>query len=346
MGRLKIIDRARISSSSNGSSLDNLVVAQPCSVDLQLTRFFDRRGEPITSFPFTMEYGQRVMASTGLSISDTTHIYGIDAKSRKARQGLGCLGFVADSSNNLDEQSINLFANGAFELRFALQNFNPNPLIIDGPFFGVQLTAVRYVPSLSEDLPIRIKKEGVDVTEDRKINLGSITAYVVHLGSELRVPKTDSPALSISAEKGSNPIDQYFERRNLSEIQGIQPSFCLSLTDEVVYTNGCPVYMLPFHYLDVAGMNGELAHPLGVSRQVKRMYLGERGMPVTLNAGVLNPTDANRIACENVTAGRNLGRYFDSEKPFALLLPVPYIDGHVYSTTNGAEAESVDTITL
>ncbi len=327
-----------------GDSIENLVKSGSCSVDIRLTDFYDPNGE-LLRFPFDIPYGGIISGHSELLLYDHDNLYCVETRSTIARKGLVCIGFKDDELALITKGSgARMFQEGRFMLNFFLRNYNPNTLTIEKPFSPIQITATRYEQGFVPfwERPLKLYRNGKDVTRENIVALGKFMAYKVHLCSELLVPKECSSPISVL----DNDMEAQFERRNVKDIFELNPPFCLTLTDEEVHTNGQPAYMFPFHYLEAVRHHEEFETTSGLAHFAGRLFSSNTGLPVTGNAGVLNPTGKGRVVCENITAGRNLRKYFQPEQPFALIIPVSFQDNGFYASSESGEHDHQRTITF
>ena len=75
------------------------------------------------------------------------------------------------------------------------------------------------------------------------------------------------------------------------------------------------------------GLGGDFADKETVENLFHTLFSWSSLLPVTANAGLINPGNTGRIVYENVTEGRNIDKYFRVGEPFALVIPVPFSDG-------------------
>ncbi len=279
-----------------------------CSLDITLERFADERMHPLP-YPFVLRPGATVYGFSGKQYPgwfDT--LLAVETRSSFARRGIACLGFRSAS-----EPAVFLHSG---ELTFALRNYAPNAYRIDGPFTPVQVTLTNREELASEPPALQIVDNGIDVTRERQILWNGAPAYFTRLADELvtfahassPVPLDAAPALAV--------------RGTIADLRA-DTEFCLTRTQEEVYTNGQPAYMLPFHFLDFTSEYA-LFDTKGLAEQFSRAFAAGELLPVTANAGLLNPCDNGTVVCENITRGRDIRRYFVPGEPFAIVVPVPF----------------------
>ena len=317
---------------SRDIDVDSAVSAGSCSADTQVADFFDMSKNKL-KYPFVVEPGASVIGRTYLMLTCGSAPFTacVETRSRYARRGLVCEGFY------IDDQKRSVVSRNIEELDFVFQNYSQNSIRVTQPFSPVQVTKTIGLehPGLSR---IRIKCDGKDVTEDRRLGNLLIPAYYTTLGPELLYFRRTGKALDIEDKDG---FEALAVRTSVDELpDGVD--FCLTLTKEEIDTNGSPVYMLPAHYLDLMS-NSYLFYdkPELAAFFETRLLPGTDCMPVTGNAGLINPGSCTRTVCENIVAGRDRLKYFKVGEPFAIVAPIPLIDGessHEYKGYGATQA--------
>lgn len=292
---------------------------QPCSVDVTSKEFTTLSGKPL-NYPITIESEDEIVGHSGLKY--VSHfgdsLLCAETRSRIARRGLACTGFYAGGKPQV-------FLHGYGELSFVLKNYSPNALIVTKPFSPVQISVAIESENLRYSPPLRLVRNGVDVTNENQIQIGGFAAYKVHLSDKALVFRKTSEPIDITG----NDIEKYAERVRVTDLQRLKPDFCLTLTEEEVHTNGCPTYIYPFHYLDALEHQAYLQDTWNLARFFQDLFSRKDCLPVTANAGLHNPGCTGRLVCENITSGRDLEKYFRIGEPFALVIPVPFCNGEL-----------------
>lgn len=332
---------------------------QPCSVDLTLTKFYDLNKNPL-SYPVKLQPDETILGETERS-ADGSHIYVlnsticVETRSTFARRGIACLGFY-NTNTKYDNYGI-VLEDGGRDLKFILKNCSPNTLVLSEPFAPIQITAtigVIYPSTTMPESPLKIvkwyKPENkfpyfVNLTKDNFVNFNNdFLAYKLHLADEISCMEPVDHAIDINDD-----FEKYFRKIKTKDINSYKPEFCLSLSEEEIRTNRCPAYVFPFHYLD-AKENLDLTWPGGIAESFYRIFSDNRYyMPVTANAGILQPSEqgiSRKVVFENVTKDRDLRKYFQQGKPYALLIPVPFFDHSDNKYTRNGVHENQKTIIL
>ncbi|MBI4162717.1 MAG: hypothetical protein HY513_03465 [Candidatus Aenigmarchaeota archaeon] len=299
--------------------LDSAVSAGPCSVDVRVVEFFDESKKEL-KYPFVISPGTRVIGRSYLMMADLGDIpftaYA-ETRSRFARRGLVCEGFYIDGhKRSVASRSIE-------ELDFAFCNYSQNPLFITKPFSPVQVgqTIGLEMPGSSHT---QIKIDGKDVTEERRINDFYIRAFYTTLGPDLLYFRPAEKAADIEDTDG---FEALAVRTSLSDLPK-EVDFCLTITKEEVDTNGSPVYMLPAHYLNLIDKQRLLHDTSDLAEFFERhLFSDPNFMPVTGNAGLINPGSNTRTVCENIIGGRDRSKYLQAGRPFAIVVPIPLVNG-------------------
>lgn len=309
------------------NSLVDTLDPQPCSVNVHLRRFSDMN-EKNLHFPFVIQPGGEVIGHSDLEAGYSPALLSFETRSRVARKGLACLGFYNKGINGNQAQRRAFGDWPTAPLDFVLHNYFPAPLLITEPFSPVQVSSTvadfpsSYHDNPYEKAPIAIIKEGREVTKENLVVLGEFIAYKTYILDDVfYFLKMDDPVDLLHAD-----FNELARRGNIEEIKSIKPDFCLTSTDESVVTNGCPVYMFPFHFLDIIRSPSSYLDKAHFEKMSQRSFAQQESMPVTLNAGLINPGCSGRVVCENVTKGRDLERYFRKEEPFALVIPIPFVN--------------------
>lgn len=308
------------------TDVDLAVRVGRCSVDTQIVDFFDTSKNKL-KYPFVVEPGASVIGRTYLMLTcgDTPFTACVETRSRYARRGLVCEGFYIDGhKRSVVSRSID-------ELDFAFRNYSQNPLLVTQPFSPVQVSKTIGLESPGS-LRMRIKCDGKDVTESRRMENLLVPAFCTTLGPELLYYRTTKKAVDID-DKDS------FEALAVRGSVGDLPDdidFCLTLTQEEVDTNGSPVYMLPAHYLDLISKS----HLFYDTPELAAFFEGHlfsdtKHMPVTGNAGLINPGSHSKVVCENIVDGRDRLKYMKVGEPFAVVAPIPMVGGENDQEYNG-----------
>ena len=218
-------------------------------------------------------------------------------------------------------------------------NYAPVPVIIEKPFSPVQIWGINEVEA--EDRPnqngVQLIRDGIDVTNQNRYFLGDLTAYKVHCEEQVSYfPPTGTPI-------PLKELEHYLQKGTLDDIDKIKAGFYLGITREEVITNGCPVYMPPFHFKDVDEKVYSLLRRASWETLFEQAFREGIIMPVTTNAGLHNPGCTGRIIFENITEGRKgLDKYFEKDKPFGLIIPIPFEDGEADDESYKSERQVTD----
>jgi hypothetical protein len=183
-----------------------------------------------------------------------------------------------------------------------------------------------------QNLVLVLKKDGQDITRERYCQHGHFVAYAVHLAEEICFIRKAEHALDIFGEDNT----KYLERTTRTEelARGFRKEFFLGNTDEEVYTGGSPAYMFPAHYNRVADAD-EFMLPTFHAFLMMRTFRDKTRMPVTGNAGILNPGTSGTVVYECLAKGRrNLERHLAQGEPFAFVIPLPFADGFLDTAYN------------
>ncbi|MBI4176303.1 MAG: hypothetical protein HY518_03795 [Candidatus Aenigmarchaeota archaeon] len=301
---------------------------QPASVDVLLKEFTNAEGRKL-EYPFLIPpegtvigHWHRKDPSKEWDEYEYHHYHigpdsllCVETRSGFARKGLACLGFYKEHGDP------HVFMRRRGQLSFVLRNYSPNTFAVEGPFSPVQISATVDKEGFIFDKAVRIMRAGRDVTEESRVEIGKFTAYKVSLSEEAVYMRSVNEPISLLG----NGVEGVAVRTKMDELHRIRPGFCLTITEEEVHTNGCPAYIYPFHYRDANSFYLYDTYELAESFQ--RIFSGRDYMPVTANAGLINPDVNGRVVCENITNGRDLGKYLVPHEPYALVIPVPFLDG-------------------
>ena len=100
--------------------------------------------------------------------------------------------------------------------------------------------------------------------------------------------------------------------------------------------------MYPYHFHDLADERFTLS---SFHAFLMRQFFNVNDvLPVTANAGLLNPGTKGTVVYECLTRGRNLAKYFHREAPFGFIIPVPFYDGSLDITCENGTHGSQDVI--
>lgn len=308
------------------------VEIEPCSLNVVVDRL-TRDGRAV-SFPVTLEPGEEIVGHTSITFRGQPPdvetvpkaVLCVETRSRRAaRWGVTCMGFYKNGETQA-------FLEDEADISIVLKNYNPTPVTVHSPqkkpFSPVQLLLLRDEPLADvQSNGVHLKYNGKDVTEERRIKIGNMTGYVVHLGNE-----------AVYFERKRKPIVigesmHHYKQTSPRRLPQIDPPFWLGITAEEVITNGQPVYMLPFHYLDISGKEKDLLGRESIARLFYETFNGTTAMPVTANAGVHNPGCNGKIILENICKGTDLERYLKKDQPFGIVVPIPFCDGIPDHTT-------------
>ncbi|PIN87234.1 hypothetical protein COV19_00675 [Candidatus Woesearchaeota archaeon CG10_big_fil_rev_8_21_14_0_10_44_13] len=291
---------------------------------MTLEEFKDIQGN-VLAYPFNILPGQEIIGYSDIKFLTLDTVVSVETRSSTARKGLACLGFSSGTRTEL-------FQNEKAQMAFLLKNYSPNSLRVSNPFSPVQIsfTKEKSVGNYGtvDAHPIKLFRNGEDVTEKNKVSVGvfgMMDAYFVYLTDEMVYFQETGKPVDVEGDD----IKRTYIKKRLDDIHRIKPGFCLTLTDEEIHTNGCPAYMLPFHYIDA------IENPYSITEDsiadfVKRTFIGGAGLPVTANSGLINPGTHSKIVCENILyKGIDLEKYFRSGSPFALIVPLPFYDGSI-----------------
>ncbi len=324
-------------------------VVQPCSVDILLREFTDNDGRRL-EFPIVVPPSGEIVGHSHLAYADPDFggtfqddyytpgaIICVETRSNVARKGLACTGFYTGKEPTIFLQ------NGGRNLSFVLRNYSPNSMVIPKPFSPVQISVtIDREGAFDQPTPFRLVRNGRDVTKENLVSIDSFIAYKVHLSEEaLYLGKVTEP-IDITG----NHIESVAERTKATELSRHNPDFCLTITEEEVHTNGCPVYMYPFHYLDVIEGEWSLRSKSDLAEFFQKLFSDSKYLPVTANAGLINPGTNGKVVCENITKGRDLEKYFKPHEPFALVVPVPFADGSTDNDTYNGTHHNQQSITF
>ncbi len=312
------------------ASHDSLSI-QPCSIDIILKAFTNASGRGIR-YPVVIQPGEKIVGHSGMNYkgADGASLC-VETRSSTARKGLVCMGFYPGNRIFLSQDG---------ELSFVLRNYSPNALVVEEPFSPVQVSVTKNMRVATTKEPaVRIFKRGMDVTEECRVQIGNFTSYAVSLAEDLAYYRKSGKPVSLN----NNGIEEYIVRTKVHDVDS-NPGFCLTMTKEEIRTNGCPAYIFPFHHRDThifpVDDIGEL------SSLFFDVFSNENYMPVTANAGLINPGNSGRIVFENITEGRDWYRYFRVGEPFGLVIPVPFMDGSLdHDGYNGSHKDQKE-ITL
>lgn len=302
---------------------------QPCSLDVVMESFSDREGKRLKP-PFVLHHEGGVIGHTSLKYSPTLEegvvTLCVETRSRNAaRFGLTCIGFY-------DSGMTNPFVTKNATLSFVMKNYAPFPVVIEEGWSPVQLLGVKLSghPYTEQKLKVKLYHDEDEVTENCRADIGGFTCYVVTSDKEMKYFQTTTQPMTL-AEAESNIITA-----TIDDIEQLKPDFCLTTTKERIVTNGCPVYMLPFHCRDILDNSMLYTDKEAWSKFFTGVFSDRKFMPITTNAGVHNPGCTGQIVCENITKGRDLSKYFAKGQPFGIIIPLPFADGssddHSYKT--------------
>lgn len=293
---------------------------QPCSLDVVIESFSSPKGK-VLKLPFTLPYGEVVLAHSRLKYDaqpeDGEVTLCVETRSRNAaRFGLTCMGFYKG-------QITTPFVTENADLSFAIKNYAPFPAVIEEGWSPVQLLGIKlsHHPYTEQKLRVKLSKDDTEVTEDCKADIGGFTCYVVGIDGEMKYFQTTTKPMTLE-EAESNILTA-----SIDGIEQIKPDFCLTTTRERVVTNGCPVYMLPFHCRDILDNIILYTDKEAWAKFFTMTFSDKRFMPTTTNAGLHNPGCTGQIVCENITKGRDLKKYFGKGQPFGIIIPLPFADG-------------------
>src|SRR3989338_6837488 len=317
---------------------DSLFIDDPritigsCSIDVVVDHFTDKDGKAIKK-PLHLAPHQVAIGYTTLGLSyppaDGSQYYlSVDTRSRAARHGLVCRGFympegVRHSLGPEYDASVT-----GLQLAFLFRNYSRNTLIV--PNAPVQVSVIKRVHDAALRSPLTITEDGIDVTTDRLCQHGFFVAYEVGLAEEIAFIRKANHHLNIDGEDNS----RYLERISITQAlrHGFPDSFFLANTDEEIHTNGSPAYMFPFHTARIDGKE-EFNIPSFHAMLMMREFTDKRHLPITGNAGILNPGTDGTVVYECLAhKRRNLARYLSREVPFGFVIPLPFADGSVDTT--------------
>ena len=302
-------------------------------MDVTLERFEYMSGERL-EFPFDIQPGTDIVGFSGrYYFGMPGEVMAVETRSSAARKGLVCVGFHSEH-----RPRILLERNG--ELSFVMRNVSPNTYRIDKPFSPVQVTVTtRTDEFMCAYSGFGIFDEGRDITHEREVYILDTDArlYVLHLAPEMVFFRAAGEPIRLEEADG------LAVRGRVEDLYRENPGFCLTITKEEVHTGGCPVYMLPFHYLD---FNPRDINSIGTLEALfSRIFNDPKFMPVTGNAGLVNPGANGKVVCENITRGRDVEKYFKPHQPFALVAPIPFDDTDArrarYAGTHSKQSEIV-----
>lgn len=298
------------------SSSDDRVTPRRCSVDLVLEHFTDMRGRSLQQ-PVILRPKESIVGYTSLAFFCLDDAFlSVETRSRAARHGLVCRGFYDQSY----VRSALTIGDSGTRLAFMLRNYSPNALLV--PSSPLQITAIRKIPLNALPSPLRIMRDGVDVTAASTYCSGLFSAYTVGLDEKLcYLQKTTNP-LDINEDNS-----RYLIAAAITDIvnQKINPGFFLANTAEEIHNNGCPAYMYPFHFRDLA--DERFTTPSFHAVLMRQFFNTHSVLPVTANAGLLNPGTKGTVVYECLTRGRDLANYFHQKTPFGFIIPMPFYDG-------------------
>lgn len=310
------------------------VGVEPCSLNVVIDRL-TKDGKTVL-FPFTLEPEEEIVGHTAITFRGQPPdvekvpeaVLCVETRSRRAaRWGLTCMGFFSGNGGRAQA-----FLEDEADIAVVLKNYNPTPVTVHNPkkkpFSPIQLLLLRdELLANVQNNGVHLKYNGEDVTEERRIAIGNMTGYVVHLGNEALYFEGKEKPILIGEKM------HHYIKISPGKLSQVDPPFWLGITAEEVITNGQPVYMLPFHCLDVLGREDELLSRESIARLFYETFNGTTAMPVTANAGVHNPGCNGKIIFENICRGRDLERYLEKGKPFGIVVPIPFCDGIPDNTT-------------
>lgn len=319
-----------------GDSLDigKYTKSQPCSLDILIEQFSDSKGKPL-AFPFVVRPNEDVIGHTDISYRplEKWDVLCVETRSRQAaRRGFTCLGFINPMELSYrdsfgDHTNPTPFLERSASLSFAFRNYLPFPIRISAPFSPVQISITREIPEFDylrlkgfHDVPT-LTKDGKDITREARVRVDNFWAYTVHCAEELWYFDASHDVIDLTA------VDQVVKKAHIAQIHEINPKFCLTVTQEDVDTDGCPVHLFPFHYLDIKNNLSIFRDNDRIASFFAQVFSETRYLPITANAGVHNPGCKGKIVFENITDGRDLAKYMNTTSPFGILIPVPFYDG-------------------
>lgn len=292
---------------------------QPCSVDVQITEFKDLTGKRL-EYPFVIRPEMEIMGYPWITYTHN-NILCAETRSSYARKGLACTGFGSG-----DECSGFLSSPG--EIVFILKNYSPNSYVVERPFSPVQLSATLYNNGRPESV--------ISIEPDAEQSfLHDMRVYATTLADEIAFFRKSSEPLSIHEDVPERLVI----RGTLHDARKYMPGFCLGITNERIDSNGCPAYMYPFHPDDVIKSGGIYM----ISQLFPDIFSNPQCLPVTANAGLINPGNTGKIVYEIITEGRNMKKYLQKGSVFAMVIEVPFSDHSLYEnyTSHRARQESI-----
>ena len=322
----------------------NYETPEPCSLNVIIEQFYDKEKKPKT-FPFVLHPEEEVVGRTGLiykkgPIVSREHgflgtfedILCVETRSRHAaRRGFTCLGFY-------DGTKVDPFYTEAGEIDLLFRNELPLPVVVTEPFSPAQVWIITNVDPRTKELndTITLMQGEENVTNKNRVQAGDMKTYLVHLGRE-----SDGTEIKyFKPQKEAVPLTELERIMKKARFEDIDPTlldFSLTITQETVATNGCPVYMFPFHardiihdFLGIRVISGMLESREEGVQLYKKAFIERKAMPITANAGLHNPGCSAQIIFENITRGRNISReLFRAGEPFGVVMPVPFYDGGI-----------------
>lgn len=321
----------------------NYEAPEPCTLNVLIEEFYDKEGRR-KKFPFVLQPQEEVVGYTGLAYkgaSIVTHrvppyssILCVETRSRQAaRRGFTCLGFY-------QKKELQAFLDSPNDITLLFRNELPLPVEVPKPFSPAQLWIITYLPPGIRELndKIIIKDGEGDVTEKNQLKwTKELKLYAVHLGKGIKyfTPQTEPVPLEA--------LEEVIREGNVEDIDPVSLDFSLTITKERVITNGCPVYLFPFHQRDMYQDIIETRED--IERLYYKTFVEKKYMSITANAGLHNPGCSAEIIFENCARGRIfensiLGieitrEIFKEGAPFGVLMPLPFYDGSRDTTYKG-----------
>lgn len=316
----------------------NYEAPEPCTLNVIVEKFYDREGKP-KELPFVLQLGEEVVGYTGLKYKSPhgsreifaawNSILCVETRSRQAaRRGFTCLGFYQD------KQVHPFFDNAEEEINLLFRNDLPLPVEMRNPFSPAQLWMITYIHPRHKELNDNIILiDGTEeVTEKNKITWSEEPKlYTVHLGKGIKY---------FLPQKEPVPLEALEEVIRVGNLEDIDPSlldFSLTITKETVATNGCPVYLFPFHHRDM--YSDVLETRERIEQLFRATFVERRYMQVTANAGLSNPGSTTEIIFENCARAKTVRKsflgseitrdIFQEGAPFGVLMPLPFYDGGI-----------------
>jgi hypothetical protein len=324
---------------SSLSESDKRTKAGSCTVDLLVERYTTMDGKPLKK-PLCLGPNECAIGYTSLGFSyprdGSTYYLVVDTRSRAARHGLVCRGFYTQEGvrHSLDIGA-DAFITGE-PLAFMFRNYSKNMLVV--PDFPVQVYIIKRVHEEIQS-PLALSNNGINVTVERLCRYGFFTAYTVGLAEEIAFIKKAQKPLHIDEDNS-----RYLERMTIREAlsSGFPDGFFLANTGEKIHTNGSPAYMFPFHPRRISeGFTIPTFHAFLAMRE----FTDRNNLPVTANAGILNPGTDGTVVYECIGhKRRNLREYLSTELPFAFVIPLPFADGALDTSYGNARHGVQDSI--